>query len=114
MNVYANFSSAEGLALLENHLESKLRQQEEEEARKILDLEEDLAGLNLDRSFTAASVQTTSTTTTDHDSNKDPTLLDIQNGNNLVSQSLTLNVSLALVATSTPKIMCQHRMAAVV
>ena len=87
MNVYANFSSAEGLALLENHLESKLRQQEEEEARKILDLEEDLAGLNLDRSFTVASV-TPATTTTDHDSNKDPTLLDIQNGNNLVSQSL--------------------------
>ena len=89
MNVYANFSSAEGLALLENHLESKLRQQEEEEARKILDLEEDLAGLNLDRSFTVASVTpATATTTTDHDSNKDPTLLDIQNGNNLVSQSL--------------------------
>ncbi len=35
--------------LLEAHLKSRIRDFEEEEAQKILDLEEELAGLNLDK-----------------------------------------------------------------
>ena len=91
MNVYADFSSTEGLILLENHLEAKIRQHEEEEARKILDLENDLAELNLDRSFTASDTASamSTTATTDHDNIKDSTFLDIQNGNNLVCTCCT-------------------------
>ena len=56
LNTYVDLSSTEGLILLENHLAEKLREYEEEEARKILDLERDLADLNIDsndRSFTS-------------------------------------------------------------
>jgi hypothetical protein len=57
MNTYADLSTPEGLNLLEIHLTTKLRELEEEEARKIIDLERDLAELNIEsneRSFCAA------------------------------------------------------------
>ena len=56
LNTYADFSTPEGLVLLENHLTQKLREFEEEEAGKILELERDLADLNIDskdRSFSS-------------------------------------------------------------
>jgi hypothetical protein len=48
LNTYVDLSSTEGLILLENHLAEKLREYEDEEARKIIDLERDLADLKID------------------------------------------------------------------
>ena len=48
IDTYADLSTPEGQFLLENHLTQKLREFEEEESEKILELERDLADLNID------------------------------------------------------------------
>ena len=102
MNIYADLSTSDGLGLLEIHLSAKLRELEEEESRKILDLERDLAELNIEsnESFRAAGknngldleqvladLQIESKSENDRGDGKvkDFGLLDLKNGNNFVS-----------------------------
>ena len=84
INTYADFTTNEGLTLLENHLASKLREFEEDDAKKIFDLENELAGLNLEsneRSFTAILPDETPL----QSMTSETSMLDYRNGNNLVS-----------------------------
>ena len=104
MNAYADLSTSDGLSLLDIHLNAKLCELEEEESRKILELERDLADLNIEsnESFRAtgrnvgldleqvlADLEIESKSKKNRGDGKlevkDFGLLDLKNGNNFVS-----------------------------